>query len=124
MGEAQKRAVDALLDWSKWMIGLGFAAGAGCIVVLRGAPEGPARTLLITAIAAFALAVLCAIVLVHGLAALHERLPLADAEGREPGIRAERIGPVTVGGLARAQLALAVAGGIALLGWVVLLPPG
>jgi hypothetical protein len=122
MGESQKRTVDALLDWSKWMIGLGFAAGAGCILVLRGAPDGLPRLFLVLATWAFALSVLCAALLVHGLAALNERLPLDEGEGGSNGIRAQRIGPVSIGGLARMQLALTAAGGLGLIAWVALLP--
>lgn len=122
MSESQKRSVDALLDWSKWMIGLGFAAGVGCVTVLRGGAEGWPRLFLILAITAFALSVLCAALLVRGLAALNERLPLADHAAGTRGIRDQPIGPLTVGGLARTQLALATTGGIAFLGWVALLP--
>lgn len=124
MDEArQKHAIDALLDWSKWVIGLGFTAGAGCVVIFRDAAEGPARDLLMLAIAAFALSVLVAVVLVRALAATVERLPLAWADGEPQSVRDHVAGRfLSIGWLSTLQLALVVVGAGCLLGWVVLLP--
>ena len=120
---AQKDAIEALQDWSKWTIGIGFAAGSGCVVILRGAADGLPRTLLVAAIAAFVLSVLVALILRHALARTVERLPLTDAEGGLVSIHDHRpAGPVSIAHLARAQLWLMTLGALALLGWVVALP--
>jgi hypothetical protein len=120
----QKDAIEALHDWSRWVIGLGFTAGAGCVVLLRDAGDGPARGFLIGGIAAFALAVLAAILLRHALSLTVERLPLTDARGAAMSIHDHRPGGrASIRLLARAQLVLLVLGAGAVLGWVVLLPP-
>jgi hypothetical protein len=91
-------------------------------VIVRDAGPGPARTLLIAAIGAFALSVL---VLVRALAATAERLPLAWADGAPQTVRDHVAGRcLSIGGLASLQFALAAAGAFCLIGWVVLLPPG
>ena len=120
----QKDAIEALHDWSRWVIGVGFTAGAGCVVLLRDAADGPARTFLIGGIGAFALSVLAAVVLRHALALTVERLPLAAAEGRKVSVHDHRPGiGVSIGLLARVQLILMVLGALSFLGWVVLLTP-
>ena len=120
---SQKDAIEALHDWSKWGIGLGFAAGTGCVVILRGAAGGVPRTLLVGAIAAFALSVLVALLLRLALTRTVERLPLCDAGGEASSIHGDRPGGwLSIGQMARAQLAMMVLGGLCLLGWVVLLP--
>ncbi len=121
---SQKDAIEALHDWSRWGIGIGFTAGAGCVVIFLDAAAGLARTLLVLAIGAFALAVLAAFFLGHALARTLERLPLSGARGEPGSIADHRIGgPFSIGGLARAQLGFMVLGGLLFLGWVVLLPP-
>ena len=119
----QRDAVAALQEWSGWAIGLGFAAGTGCVVILRGAAAGLPRTLLIGAIAAFVLSVLVALGLRLALARIVERVPLCGADGAPVSVmQARAYGPVTVGAMARAQLLVLLLGGLCLLGWVVLLP--
>ena len=124
MSEAsQKDAIEALHDWSKWVIGIGFTAGAGCVAIFRGADAGLARTFLILAIGAFVLSVLSAIFLRHALARTAERLPLVDAQGRQKSVYDVVIGGrISIGHLARAQLILTVLGALFLLAWVILLP--
>ena len=124
MNEArQKAAIEALRDWSNWIIGLGFTAGAGCVAIFRDAPEGLARTFLIAGIAAFALSVLVAVFLRHALARTVERLPLAGAQGERKSIYDHRAGGgISIGALARAQLGLMVLGALSFLAWVFMLP--
>ncbi|ABI58057.1 hypothetical protein ACN2MM_14380 [Alkalilimnicola ehrlichii MLHE-1] len=120
--DSQKHAIDSLRDWSKWLIGVDFAAATGCVVVLQSAdPGGVARLLLVLAISAFALSVLCAIVLTRVLASVVERLPLTGGDGRPVSIAAYRLGGglLTVGGLASAQIVLMALGGGLLIGWIV-----
>ena len=120
----QKDAIEALHDWSRWVIGLGFTAGGGCIVILREAGDGPARNFLIGGIAAFALAVLVAVFLRHALSLTVEQLPLSGSKDRPGSIHTHRpsLG-LSIGLLARAQLLLMLLGTASLMGWVILLPP-
>jgi len=120
--DSQKHAIDSLRDWSKWLIGVDFAAATGCVIVLQGGdPAGIARLLLVLAITSFALSVLCAIVLTRVLASVVERLPLTGVDGRPVSIAAYRLsgGLITVGGLASAQIVLMALGGGLLIGWIV-----
>ncbi|SEO55720.1 hypothetical protein [Aquisalimonas asiatica] len=119
--DTQKHAIDSLRDWSKWLIGVDFAAATGCVVVLQGGdPQGLARLFLVLAIAAFALSVLCAVILTRSLASVVERLPLTGAEGQPVSTSGYRIGAgVTIGGLASAQIVLMTLGGGLLIGWIV-----
>ncbi len=122
---SQKNAIDALHDWSKWVIGIGFAAGFGCVVVFREAGEGLPRTFLILAISAFALSVLAAMLLRHALVSTVERLPLEGAAGRHESVFDHRPGRrLSIAHLARAQLAAMVLGALFFMAWVILLPPG
>jgi len=121
----QKDAIEALHDWSKWVIGVGFTAGAGCVVIFQDAADGPGRTFLIGGIGAFALSVLVAIFLRHALVLTVERLPISGAQGRQESVYNHRpaLG-VSIGLLARAQLILMVLGAFSFLAWVFLLPSG
>jgi len=125
MDEAsQKDTIEALSDWSKWLIGIGFTAGAGCVVIFREAAVGPARLFLILAICAFALSVLISMFLRHALALTIERLPLADAGRERKSVYDHPAGGwLSIGHLARAQLGTIVLGVLFFLAWVVLLPP-
>lgn len=116
----QKDAVESLQAWSQWVIGLGFAATTGCVLVLQGGAEGRARLFLILAIIAFCLSLLCATVLVRILATLLERLPLEGEDGRPRRLEEHPLGRgLTIARLARAQLVLLVLGGGCFLAWVV-----
>ncbi|MFV8833681.1 hypothetical protein [Aquisalimonas sp.] len=119
--DTQKHAIDSLRDWSKWLIGVDFAAATGCVVVLQGGdPQGLARLLLILAITAFALSVLCAVILTRALASVVEQLPLTNPDGQPVSTSGYRLGGgVTVGGLASAQIVLMTLGGGLLVGWIV-----
>ncbi len=120
----QRHALDALHDWSKWVIGLGFTTGLGCVAIFRDAAPGLSRTFLVVAISAFALSVLVAILLRQALALAAEHLPLLDAEGRATSIAEHRGGfGMTLGAMMRLQLGLLGLGAASLIGWVVSLPP-
>jgi len=61
--EAKKeKAIERLIDWSKWLISINFLAATGCIVALKTA--GPAvdkvGVFFFLAILSFSLSVLCA----------------------------------------------------------------
>ncbi len=122
--ESQRNAVDSLREWSKWLIGIDFAAATGCVVILQGGPEGAPRFFLIVAIGAFALSVLCAVLLVRVLAAVVERLPLTGDDGKPISISEYRLrSGVTIEQLAGIQFLLLVLGALFFLAWVVLRPP-
>lgn len=121
---SQKNAIDALDDWSKWVIGIGFAAGVGCVVIFLEAADGLPRIFLILAISAFALSMLSAVFLRHALALTVERLPLAGAEGQQNSVYDHLTsGRISIGHLARAQLSTIVLGALFFMAWVILLPP-
>lgn len=124
MATSQKNAIDALNDWSKWVIGIGFMVGVGCVVVFLEAGEGLPRIFLILAISAFALSVLSAVLFRYALALTVEQLPLAGAEGQHKSIYDHPMGGgLSVGHLARAQLGTMVLGALFFMAWVILLPP-
>lgn len=121
--ENQLNTIDALRDWSKWLIGIDFTAATGCVVVLQGGVKGPPRPFLMLAIGAFALSVLCSALLVRVLAALTEHLPLRDASGATKSIYDYTICcGLSIRVLARLQLTLLILGGLFFLTWVVLKP--
>jgi hypothetical protein len=117
----QEKAVETLLDWNRWVLGLAFAAGGGCIVVLERGIAGTGRTLVLAAIVAFALAIVLAAALSIMLAALIEVLPLRDQDGAIASVWSAPLWPgVTVGAIARLQFGLFALGLALLLGWVLL----
>lgn len=76
----QLDAVNALKDWSRWLIGLDTVLGGGCLTVLEiGKVWGLQRLFVILAIIAFLVSILCAILLGRVLASLVERLPTAES---------------------------------------------
>lgn len=120
----QHKAVESLRDWSKWLIGINFAAATGCVVVLQGGVKGPPRPFLMLAIGAFALSVLSSAVLVRVLATLTEALPLRSETGELRSIYGYSAGlGLSVRGLARLQLGLLILGAVFFLLWVALKPP-
>jgi hypothetical protein len=85
----QHEAITALRDWSKWLIGLDFAAATGCVVVLeRGVA---ASAFLILAVAAFALSVATSVIVVRILAGMVEDLPVVDESGNVTTIYDHRV---------------------------------
>lgn len=121
--ENQIRAVESLRDWSKWLIGIDFAAATGCVIVLQGGVQGPPRPFLMGAIAAFALSVITSVILVRALASLMENLPHQDPDGNAVSIyRYTVTGAVSVRQLANLQLGLLILGGLFFLCWVILKP--
>lgn len=122
--ENQLKAVESLRDWSKWLIGINFAAATGCVVVLQGGVTGPPRPFLMLAIGAFALSVLSSAVLVRALASLVEELPLRGEDGDPVSIYDYSLGwGLSARGLARLQLGLLILGVVFFLLWVILKPP-
>ncbi len=77
---AQLSAVNALKDWSKWLIGLNTVIGGGCLTVLQsGNAQGLIRLFLILAIISFLLSVICSVLLGRVLASLAEHLPTTES---------------------------------------------
>jgi hypothetical protein len=119
----QQNALDALRDWSKWLIGFNFAAASGCIIVLLGGARGLPRIFLIAAIISFVLSVLSSTLLVKMLVNVAENLPLRSKSGDPISIAEYKVSSgVTVGGLSWLQFGLLVVAIIFFIMWVVLRP--
>jgi len=116
----QEKAIEAVRDWSKWLIGINFAAVVGCSVVLQSSSEkGTVTPFLIIAIASFAASVFCSILLVRELARVIEILPLRDSSGNLSSVLDHKIASgLTVGALASLQLASLGTGTIFFIIWV------
>ncbi len=119
----QEKALEALRDWSKWLIGLNTFAGAGCLAMLQKGGFGDLTPFLIAAIAVFALAVVAAALLIGVLAVVLQRLPLRDS-GAQPGsVFDHRVWRgVRLRQLAWLQFGLFVLGIVLLLTWIMLKP--
>lgn len=83
----QQQAIDALRDWSKWLIGINFFAAAGCTAVLKSGVQNLLPQLFLRfGIAAFAISAICSSFLVRVLASVVERLPIQDESGNSVSI--------------------------------------
>ena len=78
----QQKALESVRDWSKWLVGVNLAAGAGCVAVLQTGVGGVPRIFLLAAIGFFGLALLVGATLMAMLPGLMERLPVEDGAGR------------------------------------------
>jgi hypothetical protein len=103
--EDRLKAINLLSDWSKWLIGVNFAAATGCVLVLRGDPAERVRPVLLLAIVFFSLSALCSAVFVFLLSSQVEKI----AELKE--VKYKQLGAI--------QLILFAAALICLLAWVV-----
>jgi hypothetical protein len=122
MDEAgQTRAIEALRDWSKWLIGLDFGAVVGCVVILEnGGVTGTITPFLVLAIAFFAISIVCSVVLVRELAHVAELLPLRDHGGNLTSVFGHRVaGYLPVRTLALVQLGSLGAGALFFIVWVI-----
>lgn len=120
--DQQHKAIDALRDWSKWLIGVDFLAGAGCVTVLQLGAQGLPRVAMIAAIVALVAAITCSLLLVRVLAAAVEHVPVRG----EAGICGYKMRCcLSVGTLSLSQLVLTCLGAILLVVWVLLklVPP-
>jgi hypothetical protein len=121
----QQNAIDALRDWSKWLIGFNFAAASGCIVVLLGGAKGLPRVFLIAAIISFVMSVLSSTYLVKTLVNVVENLPVRDKSGTIVSINDYKLpAGLSVGSLAWLQFGLLVLAIIFFITWVLLRPAG
>lgn len=118
---SQEKTVEAFRDWSKWMIGVDFVAGAGCVAVLRGGVGDAVRPWLVAAIIAFALAAMVSALLVRMLVSLTEHLP-CQSSSNKPASISDYGSYLSIGRLSHIQLALTFAGVFCLLGWVYNIP--
>jgi len=76
----QMDAINALRDWSRWLIGLNTVLGGGCLTILQsGTMVGTSRLFMVLAIVAFLGSVLCAILLGRVLASLVEHIPTVNS---------------------------------------------
>jgi hypothetical protein len=79
----QEKAIESIRDWSKSLIGLELAAGAGCVVILQQGVGGLPRVFLIAAIVAFGLALATAALILGLTPSVLQQLPLRDPEGSD-----------------------------------------
>lgn len=78
--KTQLEAVNALKDWSKWLIGMNTLLGGSCLSILEISKVwGLSRLFIVLAIICFLASVLCAIGLTRMLASLIEHLPSTES---------------------------------------------
>lgn len=122
--EQQEKAIDALRNWSKWLIGLDFTAGTGCIIVLQGGVGPGLKLLLVMAIMFFSFSAVIAALLTGILTDVVQRCPLCDEAGTIQSIYHHYVWRgVSLGLLVKTQFVLFVLGIFVLLSWVALKPP-
>ena len=120
----QEKAIDALRDWSKWLIGLDFFTGTGCVVVLERGVSANLKPVLVGAILLVALSALVTALVLGVLAALVQELPLADEFGNVQSIYDYHIWQgVSLGRLVQLQFGLFALGVVFVVVWVALKPP-
>jgi ABC-type Na+ efflux pump permease subunit len=127
MGESgQLRAVEAVGDWCKWLVGVNLTAAGGCVAVLQTGVGGTPRLFLLAAIGLFVVGLLSATVILALLPRLLEQLPVQDDVGQLQSIyegqlwRAVRLRPLVV-----VQFVLFVLALLSFAGWVLTKPaPG
>ncbi len=123
MEDNQFKAIDAIRDWSKWLIGINFAATTGCVVVLQEGVKGPPRPFLLLAIAAFTISVFCSILLVRALAKTVEHVPFKNKEGDLISIyKYPAFKFLSINTLSALQLIFFMMGIVCFLSWVALKP--
>jgi hypothetical protein len=117
----QERAIQSLRDWCKWLIGLDFGVGAGCVAIFVQSPSSVAVTpFLVAAIAFFVISLGCSVLLLRELAYLTEHLPFLDENGElttifgEPGEAG-----FSIGALATSQLLLSATAVALFFAWVI-----
>ncbi|MFW6195441.1 MAG: hypothetical protein ACOC5M_02855 [Chloroflexota bacterium] len=118
----QEKSIEAIRDWSKWLIGLSFGAAAGCVAVLEVSDRtGPATPFLVAAIVFFALSVLASAILIRETARVLEMLPARDQSGELTTVFEHRVtGGLSIGALARLQLILLGVAALLFVIWVIL----
>ncbi|MEX2598584.1 MAG: hypothetical protein WD533_02900 [Dehalococcoidia bacterium] len=122
MNEArQEKAIETLKDWSKWLLGLDFAAIVGCVVILDNAAGSFAVTpFLVAAIVFFAISIAFSVFLPRELARVAEVLPLRDPDGNFVSVFQHKVTTgLSIGAIARLQLLSLGAGAFFFLVWVI-----
>ncbi len=119
--QSQQKAIDALRDWSKWLIGLNVFSAAGCVTILEVGVSSTLKPFLVGAILFFALSGMAAALLIVVLAGIVQKCPLRDEEGTVQSIFDHYVWQkVSLGLLVRLQLVLFALGVLNLLIWVTL----
>lgn len=122
----QQKALESVRDWSKWLVGVNLAAGAGCVAVLQTGVGGVPRIFLLAAIGFFGLALLVGAGLMALLPSLMEQLPVQNSAGRLVSVYEGALWRgMRVRTLVLVQFSLFVLALIAFAGWVLTKPaPG
>jgi hypothetical protein len=117
------RAISALREWYKGLIGFSFAAGSGCVIVLVGGAAGLPRFFLIAAIVSFALSILITFMLGKATIRFAERAPERDEAGAVISINKCRL-PIglSVGALSWVSFSLLFLATAFVIGWVLVRP--
>jgi hypothetical protein len=121
--QQQEKALDSLRDWNKWLIGLNFFTGTGCVIMLQQGVSPLLMPFLVGAILLFALSTIVT-ALVSGIRpTLVQALPLRDEFGALQSIYDYAVWQeVPLRRFVWLQFLLFVFGIICLLGWVMLKP--
>ncbi len=122
--QQQEKAIDSLRDWNKWLIGLNFFSGTGCVLMLQQGVSPLLIPFLVGAIVLFALSAIVTALVLGILPALIQALPLRDESGALQSIYDCAVwSRLSLRQFVRLQFLLFVGGIICLLGWVLLKPP-
>ena len=77
----QEKALNSISDWSKWLIGLNFTSGAGCIAVLQQGVTASMKFYLVGAVFFFAFSAAVTAFVLANLPMIIQRLPLHTKKG-------------------------------------------
>jgi len=121
--EQQAKAVDTLGEWSKWLIGLNFAAGTGCMVILEAGVSALIKPYLVGAIFFLCLSILMSVFIFLSLPAIIQSLPIRHPSKNLMSIYEYKIAnQISMKWLLAAQIGSLILGFAFLLLWVMLKP--
>jgi hypothetical protein len=115
----QEKAIEAVRDWCKWLIGLNFSSVTGCAIVVERGADAALQPFLFGAILLFALSAVVAALVLGILPSMVQRLPLHDRSGALQNIYTYHVWEgITLGRLIRLQFGLFVLAIPCFLTWV------
>ena len=79
----QEKALDSIRDWSKWLIGLNFTSGGGCIAILQTGATAAMKFYLVGAVFFFGLSAAVSALILANLPMIMQRLPLQTKKGEK-----------------------------------------
>lgn len=121
--ERQEKAIDALRDWSKWLISLNTISFGGCAFMVAQGASSVIKPFLVFAIILFALAIVTAAIMLGALVSVVQGLPLQTETGKASSIFDHIVWRRTsLGQLVKLQVGLFGAGLVLVLIWIILKP--